>query len=276
MIDYKLENTIVEKYFTAWPNSKFEQLSPEVWIWRGFLTKEECKEILDKAFSQEPWEYYDKTQVDILPSLSERLREGIDGEYKIKDFAYVRRFLTEQGMVPHCDIYGWNNRMLQGLVDKDAEVDKVKVSSCNYATLLYYNDDYEGGEIVYPEWGIEYKPVAGDLVIHSAEVVHGVKLVKSGIRYASQSVTEQDCYLDANFYENFKWPKPASDEEEIQVNGMSDDPDFQFDAAAEIILNERLRNWADNNPDISPYAHPCTTAGCRCRNHVEKYNIVVD
>lgn len=57
-----------------------------------------------------------------------------------------------------------------------------------YGLVLYLNTcdvDFVGGELYYPNLGIEYKPKAGDLVIHpgSDEYSHGVRNVTSGVRY---------------------------------------------------------------------------------------------
>jgi hypothetical protein len=57
-----------------------------------------------------------------------------------------------------------------------------------YGLVLYLNTcdtDFVGGELYYPNLGIEYKPKAGDLVIHpgSEEYSHGVRDVAFGVRY---------------------------------------------------------------------------------------------
>jgi hypothetical protein len=54
-----------------------------------------------------------------------------------------------------------------------------------YGIVVYFNE-FEGGEIYYPNQDIEYKPNPGDLIIHSAEehCLHGVRPVKSDIRYS--------------------------------------------------------------------------------------------
>lgn len=55
------------------------------------------------------------------------------------------------------------------------------------ATLIYINDNYEGGDIYFPELGISIKPEVGDLVCFpdTPDFVHGVKPITSGTRYTS-------------------------------------------------------------------------------------------
>jgi len=55
-----------------------------------------------------------------------------------------------------------------------------------YAAVLYLNDDYEGGEIYFPNLEYSYAPKRGDLVIFPAndeKYLHGVNKVLSGNRY---------------------------------------------------------------------------------------------
>ena len=54
-------------------------------------------------------------------------------------------------------------------------------------SLVYYiNDNYEGGEIVFPRFGITYKPKANELLLFPSTYVynHSVLPVISGTRYA--------------------------------------------------------------------------------------------
>lgn len=62
---------------------------------------------------------------------------------------------------------------------------------CTHANALYLNDEYEGGEIYFPEVGFQVKPPAGTLVYfpqtnvnedHS-DMTHGVTAVTSGTKY---------------------------------------------------------------------------------------------
>lgn len=54
-------------------------------------------------------------------------------------------------------------------------------------SLFYYNDDFVGGELYYPQHDIEIKPEPGLAVLHPGDVnyLHGVRMVVSGERYTT-------------------------------------------------------------------------------------------
>jgi hypothetical protein len=55
-----------------------------------------------------------------------------------------------------------------------------------YSTVVYLNDNYDGGEIYFPNQDVEIKPPAGSMVLFPSgghEYFHGVKPVISGRRY---------------------------------------------------------------------------------------------
>lgn len=53
------------------------------------------------------------------------------------------------------------------------------------AGLFYINDDYEGGELYFPNQGIQFKPKAGAAYFFPGDknYIHGVTQITSGIRY---------------------------------------------------------------------------------------------
>lgn len=59
------------------------------------------------------------------------------------------------------------------------------LSTIEHGVLFYINDDYEGGDVVYTNKGITFKPKANTILVHggSEEYTHGVKKVTSGERY---------------------------------------------------------------------------------------------
>ena len=71
-----------------------------------------------------------------------------------------------------------------------------------WGSVFYINDDYEGGEIYYPEYEYQYKPKPGSMVLHEGNTRHGVKRVLSGERYCGASLVS----ISGRFNEN---PRPT-------------------------------------------------------------------
>lgn len=65
-------------------------------------------------------------------------------------------------------------------------IDDYKEGPRRVSLIYYLNDDYEGGEIKFPRFGITYKPKANDLIVFPSTYVynHSVNPVISGTRYA--------------------------------------------------------------------------------------------
>lgn len=60
-------------------------------------------------------------------------------------------------------------------------------SECKMSGIIYFNDNYEGGEIWFPNLNFEVKPPKGSLIYYPAfgeEYRHGVRAITSGYRYA--------------------------------------------------------------------------------------------
>jgi predicted 2-oxoglutarate/Fe(II)-dependent dioxygenase YbiX len=95
-------------------------------------------------------EWFDRPEV---------LRYGPGGEYK-----------------PHADAENFfpDSQRWQRVIDRDLSI------------LLYLNDSFEGGEIAFPNFGLQFKPKAGLLVAFpsDARYLHAALPVTQGIRYA--------------------------------------------------------------------------------------------
>lgn len=55
-----------------------------------------------------------------------------------------------------------------------------------HSSVIYLNDEYEGGEIYFPKLDFEYRPQAGDGIFFPCSephLVHGVREITSGDRY---------------------------------------------------------------------------------------------
>jgi hypothetical protein len=55
----------------------------------------------------------------------------------------------------------------------------------DFGSILYINDDYDGGELYFPNQGIEYKPKAKSFAFFpgNEEYWHGIKRINKGTRY---------------------------------------------------------------------------------------------
>jgi predicted 2-oxoglutarate/Fe(II)-dependent dioxygenase YbiX len=57
-----------------------------------------------------------------------------------------------------------------------------------YASVIYFNDEYDGGELSFPNLNVSIKPKARELIIFSQtedDYYHEIKRIKDGIRYSS-------------------------------------------------------------------------------------------
>jgi hypothetical protein len=176
--------------FTENPNLiKYDE---KVMIYKGFVSKEnvdlinsKMNNILQKGMSDSesriPW-YRDKTS-PIIPELFkiwEDISEFLLPTHVIHPRLVLSIMRPGEEMFVHEDSPGEGKEHL--LTNDDVW------STCtalDYGVIAYFGE-YEGGEVFYPELDIEISPEPGDLVIHGATPrwKHGVKPVKSGMRYA--------------------------------------------------------------------------------------------
>jgi hypothetical protein len=58
---------------------------------------------------------------------------------------------------------------------------------CAVSSVMYLNDNYEGGELDFPHIGLTYTPVGGDIVLFPSNwlFAHAALPVKSGIKYSA-------------------------------------------------------------------------------------------
>ena len=56
-------------------------------------------------------------------------------------------------------------------------------NSKGFIVMLYINDDYENGELNFPDRNYSYKPSAGDIAFYSMREPHAVEHTTLGVRY---------------------------------------------------------------------------------------------
>lgn len=130
----------------------------------------------------EPSSLYDLIVDDILNSIKKNTIDVMNSEYgdfkvrRFQDFGSpALRSKTKGGsMKPHLD----------GPPEYNSPFEQHQVDSLG--ANFYLNDDYDGGELYYPELDFYYKPVPNSVVIHRGDRTdlyrHGVSEITSGWR----------------------------------------------------------------------------------------------
>jgi predicted 2-oxoglutarate/Fe(II)-dependent dioxygenase YbiX len=97
---------------------------------------------------------------------------------------YMKKFVPGSDHSPHADCEMMNDgivNFMPGYSPSELNTPVLIEAAAN----LYLNDDFDGGELFFPNLDITIKPKARQLVIFPGghEYVHGVKTVNSGFRY---------------------------------------------------------------------------------------------
>jgi len=74
----------------------------------------------------------------------------------------------------------------------------------NFGCVLYLNDNYDGGEIYFPNQNIEIKPKPNTLVFFpgTMEYLHGVRNIINGVRYTLTSFWTYNKQFNINGYDS--------------------------------------------------------------------------
>lgn len=170
-------------------NKNLEILESNIWVIHDFIKKEESEIYLKvaKNANEEDWwkenggwykgKYLNVSNNYEIQKLSNIIIKRFaslfkDGHtYTYGNPSSIHRMTKGQEMFVHADF---------------SEIDDQDSTIVLFNTAIYHND-VPGGEIYYPEIGIQYHPIQGDLVMHpgSTKYRHGVKQVLDETRYIS-------------------------------------------------------------------------------------------
>lgn len=141
-----------------------------------FLDEEQRMAFLSKARQNVDWNTTHigntiKDMGDELYTTAKEVYTTIETFFtNIKSISYsrdLRRLTNSEFMWPHED--GGNPDDPRKIV---------------FGIAIYLNDDFTGGELIYPTLGLSVTPKAGSMVIHSAHLKHQVFPVLEGERYS--------------------------------------------------------------------------------------------
>ena len=162
------------------------QLEDNIFLIKNFISDQEQNDILSiaKNASDAEWEldYYERKgknhPIDLNDNWYKKALNIINSEYPeilqdrlqkiIGNSLKVRKFLTIQRHYPGTNL--------------PEHVDKQYNEKLEYASVLYLNDDFNGGELFFPLKNIMIKPKAKDLIFFytGEKYIHGVKTVLPG------------------------------------------------------------------------------------------------
>jgi hypothetical protein len=174
---------------------KVNLLSPDIYEIEDFVSIQEQEEVLrycqtlDEAewwksedfgwTEQEAKQYqqgffYGKQKLGPKPKVFDSMNANLETlflDLHYMDKLSLQRHPSGNFMEPHIDY--WN---------------KAADTYVRYGIVVYFNDEYIGGEIKYPDLGLVHKPKARSLILHGGNILHGTtKVTSDGYRYFSTS-----------------------------------------------------------------------------------------
>lgn len=185
-----------------------EPLKPRIFLIPDFATQEELAALRAEiqTFNEDDWSrrYLDEMRKNALQKfgrddIDNLVEEGlleVTDTWADKNISVGLEGLVETfhkrasrifDQVGPLDVTGFTvyQRMYDGSELK-SHYDQYSDKLVEYAAVLYINDDYNGGEIFFEKFGVEFKPPAGSLIIFpgTEKYEHGVRPVKPGpVRY---------------------------------------------------------------------------------------------
>lgn len=165
----------------------FTEIAPGIKSWKNYLNKEDLDlyvKLLDQC-PEESWYFHANLETGDIAG------DFLDGKLSL-DVVYrpLHDKLITQFATKHLWIYCHGNflrlRPGEGSSIKDSSTELlVDYRPFIQDKIALYISEFSGGEIVFPEIGLEYKPEAGELLVIEIDekLDHYTKPVKSGVRY---------------------------------------------------------------------------------------------
>lgn len=168
----------------------------------NLLSKEDCQYLIDAAIASDLWEgaghefwnnrivnyhsmlTYDKKAAEIMLDANVKCGNVIRNNYAIpeiySDTLQIVRWFPGMEQPPHAD----------DMTDTDI----IGLEHRAFGSIIYLNDNYDGGKTHYPNFKISITPKTGTLAIHPGdpEHLHGVTQIENGMRYTIASFWTQD------------------------------------------------------------------------------------
>lgn len=164
-------------------------------IKENFISKEDLEIILSSIDDSVSWGSNSMVGIpdkvtnklyEEKPEIHKILSNAINQVQKEIEFYFGRSLETNSAGIRRWDVGEYQPLHADG---EDPEGHPNEAFIVDYGAVIYLNDDYEGGEIYFPDHKLEFKPSAGTLVFFPSNImyIHGVREITKGIRYTTPS-----------------------------------------------------------------------------------------
>lgn len=220
---HKLQKITKDHFLTL--GYQVEEIDTEIFVIKNFLTNAEIYELTNFAESA-PEKDWSEAYIDGVKAFA-RAKFGsddLDALVKSGKLEITDNWQDKNLVIKDQDLINKINKRvaetilpISGLVYNGIDaiqrqyegaelvvhVDNHTDPSLVYAAIMYLNDNYTNGELIFPERGISYRPKAGSLVIfptHS-EYLHGTNAPGPGpMRYVLPSFIGEEGFYQRNKY----------------------------------------------------------------------------
>jgi len=131
---------------------------------------------------------YENIMDDVLPTLTriqQRVKDALNEHDHEADWAPSEHNLIKMFDGASDSFYNGKTELEMFVhIDNQGHME----SPIMWGSVIYLNDDYEGGEIYYRDYDYWYKTKAGSMAMHEGNTRHGVKKVISGERFCAASL----------------------------------------------------------------------------------------
>lgn len=194
------------------------KLDDKIFLYKNFISKEYVDVVNEATAKLEMGNHwFDEIEFKVTAIMPElvpvwnKVSEFLAPEYVIHPMSSMLYFGEGKQMLPHCDSPGED-------MTEELTVPDVWATCCvlSWGACVYFGD-FTGGEIYYPNQGIEVPVQPGDLVIHSAlsSHEHGVRPVKTGLRYTFSNFSLKPEKNPGSFY---NYGTPEHEERQKDIN----------------------------------------------------------
>jgi hypothetical protein len=156
-------------------------------VFHNFLSNDQCNEIINNLD--------ESTSLNIEGVWQDRIFAEFSFPIKTKKILKMFRLKLKPFLEKEYLVKLLPNSLNQHIVkwspgeEMEPHIDDIGTVYNHISSILYLNDNYDGGEIFFPQHEITIKPIQGDLLCFPGNLnyKHGVKKVNNGTRYTMTS-----------------------------------------------------------------------------------------